>query len=150
MNKKITFFGLSLAIFLAFIFFIKGPQVPKQYSPQDFSAASSSVSVSTPTKVSIPKNLSVNFVVGAKNYSANVPAGSTTYDAMNILASTTDFSFKSDFYSGLGYFIEEINGVKNSGGYYWTLYVDGKYSEVGASSYKLLSGDSVEWKYEKK
>ena len=58
-------------------------------------------------------------------------------------------TFTSTYYSGLGYLIDELNGVKNENGMYWTLYVNGKYSVVGASGYKLSEGDSIEWKYEK-
>lgn len=94
-------------------------------------------------------NVKINFVVGTSSYSVLVPEGSTVYDAMNILASTTPFNFVAKNYSGLGYFIEEINGIKNSNSMYWTLYVNGVYSTVGASEYVLLQGDEVEWKYEK-
>ena len=150
MNKKIIFYGLSLAIFLAFIFFTKGYETSETSYPTTFSSASSSVSFATSTKVSHFDNKEqINFIVGANNYPVNAPVGSTAYDAMNILASTTDFTFKSVFYSGLGYFIEEINNVKNSHGQYWTLYVNGKYSDVGVSDYKLSQGDVIEWKYEK-
>ena len=140
MNKKIIFYGLLLATLLAIFFCLKSPGQTKSLP----------VSVATSTKVSHFDNKEqINFIVGAKNYSVSTPVGSTAYDAMNILASTTDFTFKSVFYSGIGYFIEEINNVKNSGGQYWTLYVNGKYSNVGASDYKLSSGDIIEWKYEK-
>ena len=69
---------------------------------------------------------------------------------MNQLSLNGNFSFKAKNYSGLGYFVEEINGIKNADGFYWTLYINNKYSTVGVSQYKLMSGDSVWWKYEKK
>jgi hypothetical protein len=91
----------------------------------------------------------ITFSAGQSSYPADVKDGSTVYDAMLTLASTTNFSFKSQYYSGIGYFIKEINNQPNEGGTYWTLYINGKYSNVGASEYRLKSGDSVEWKYEK-
>jgi len=51
---------------------------------------------------------------------------------------------------GLGSFIQEINGVENSSGAYWTFYVNGRYSTTGASQYVLSQGDTIEWKFEKK
>jgi hypothetical protein len=148
MNKKITYVGLLLTIFVVFIFLIKisTPFTKSPPSPLSISTSLSTTSSSTENKTS---EIEINFVAGAKDYSLSVPAGSTIYDAMNILASTTDFSFSATLYPGLGYFINEINGVKNSDGNYWTLYVNGNYSNVGASDYKLSKGDSVEWKYEK-
>lgn len=94
--------------------------------------------------------IKVNLFAGDVGYIANVVEGASVYDVMATLASTTSFRFKARHYSSLGYFIEEINGVKNSNGAYWTLYVNGKYSPVGASEYALRQGNSVEWKFEKK
>ena len=93
--------------------------------------------------------IKVVIYIGGKNIEFFVPDGSTVYDAMVLLSAsqTADFSFKAKAYPGIGYFIEEINGIKNTGGKYWTLYVNGKYATVGASDYKLLAGDKVEWEY---
>jgi len=147
MNKKIIVYELSLAIILAIFFCLK------TQNQEEFLKITPSfrVSVSTTTKISqLPeKKIQISLVAGEKSYTDSVPSGSTIYDAMNILASTTDFSFKSTFYPGLGYFIEEINGVKNSGGQYWTLYVNNLYSNVGAAAYNVAQGDIIEWKYEK-
>ncbi len=107
-------------------------------------APQASSSVSSETGI-----IKIDLVAGDSRYSANVPASSTAYDAMTALASTTDFRFKGEYFSGLGYFIEEINGKPNQNGYYWTLYVNGKYSNIGASQYALRDKDEVEWKYEK-
>lgn len=95
------------------------------------------------------QKIKVSFTAGEFSRSFDIPADSTAYDLMTELASTTDFAFKSRYYSGLGYFVQEINGRPNAGGAYWTLYVNGKYSNVGASQYKLQPGDAVEWRYEK-
>ena len=102
-----------------------------------------------PASASSVPVMHIVFSAGPNSYSADVKSGSTVYDAMLALASSTNFAFKSQYYSGLGYFINEINSQPNGGGTYWTLYVNGKYSNVGASQYKLQPGDSVEWKYEK-
>lgn len=89
-------------------------------------------------------------------YDISVEKGATVYDVMAKLASSTcgeqcrtvnSFSFSARYYSGLGYFIDAINGIKNANGSYWTLYVNGKYATVGASTHQLSEGDSIEWKY---
>lgn len=83
-------------------------------------------------------------------YTASVPTNSSVYDAMNIISSTTSFRFKAKYYSGLGYFIQEVNEITNLNGTYWTLYINGLYSTKGASQYVLKNGDIIEWKFEKK
>jgi len=94
-------------------------------------------------------NVTVSVSAGSSSYAIEVPKGTTAYDAMTTLASeNSSFTFKSKLYSGLGYFIQEINGVPNAGGKYWTLYLNGKYSNVGASQYVLQQGDNVEWRFE--
>ncbi len=146
MNKKNLLAAAIFFVFVAAFIFLKNYQtLGTTPNPSYSSSTVSQTLVASATE----KKISVNFSAGDKKYSLAVSAGSSIYDAMNILASTTDFSFKASFYPGLGYFIDEINGIKNQSGEYWTLYVDGSYSNVGASSYKLKDGDSVEWKYEK-
>jgi hypothetical protein len=45
-----------------------------------------------------------------------------------------------------GYLVTSIDGVVGSGPKYWTLYVNGKESNVGASSYITSSSDKITWK----
>jgi hypothetical protein len=55
-----------------------------------------------------------------------------------------------DFGGSLGILVEEMNGIHNdqSKQMYWTLSINGKRSEVGASSAHVKPGDTVTWKYE--
>lgn len=55
-----------------------------------------------------------------------------------------------DFGGSLGLFVEAINGVKNEEGkqMYWTLYVNGTRSSLGASSARVKPGDVITWKFE--
>lgn len=104
----------------------------------------------TPAETGPAEKIGVSLAAGDKVYQISILKGSNVYDAMISLAasSTAHFSFSAKEYPGIGYFIEEINGVKNAGGKYWTLYVNGKYAPVGASDYKLLEGNRAEWKFE--
>jgi len=78
--------------------------------------------------------------------------GTTTspvLDVMHALAGKGSFSFSGQDFPGLGFFVEEMNGRKNTDGYYWILLVNGKKSDLGASQARLKEGDVVEWRYEK-
>jgi hypothetical protein len=45
-----------------------------------------------------------------------------------------------------GYFVTSINGVAGNGPKYWTMYVNGKESNVGASDYITKDSDTITWK----
>ncbi len=52
-------------------------------------------------------------------------------------------------FSGVGEYVTSINGIKeDSGKNFWAFYVNGKQANLGASDYKLKSGDKVVWKLE--
>lgn len=75
--------------------------------------------------------------------------GATALEALRRTANV-----KTKFYSGMGEYITEINGVheNKSSGEYWMVYrwKDNKWKQldVGANSYKLKSGDNIKFKYE--
>ena len=95
--------------------------------------------------------ISASLKVQDKTYSTKIKEGSCAYDLMNALK-TQGFSFSATKYSSLGFFITEINGVKEDrkNSTYWTLYINGKEAAVGASQLILKEGDLIEWKNEKK
>ena len=66
---------------------------------------------------------------------------------MEQLQNEGKINFKEKTYSGMGEFIEEINGIKN-GEKNWIYYVNNKKAEIGVSNYKINIGDIVSWKYE--
>lgn len=55
-----------------------------------------------------------------------------------------------DFGGELGVFVEAINGIRNdaASSKYWTLYINGERSNVGASLEIVQPGDTVTWKFE--
>ncbi len=76
----------------------------------------------------------------------------TVFDLLKAAVSVESNNFRFDYkdYGGdMGAFITAINGLANdpAGAKYWQFWVNGEYSKVGASVYKLKDGDSVEWKY---
>ena len=94
--------------------------------------------------------INISLSVLGNNYQTKVKSGSTVYDTMINLQNTKEnnFSFVSKNYSGLGSFIEEINGVKGIPGKYWLYYLNGKKASLGVSKNILKNGDKIEWKQE--
>jgi hypothetical protein len=66
-------------------------------------------------------------------------------NALDLLNSTHTVVAK-DYGPGMGEFVESIDGVTPDSKHYWEFFVNGKSSNVGASSYILKNGDSLEWK----
>ena len=88
-------------------------------------------------------------MVGSSTYRFYAVPGTTVYDAMIALKAAGTIVFTGENYPTLGFFVESINGTKNTGGYYWFLYVNGASSDTGISQTHLSPGDTVEWRYKK-
>jgi hypothetical protein len=73
---------------------------------------------------------------------------STVLDVMHTLAAEGSLSFSGRDFPSLGFFVEEINGHKGAGGYYWILHINGTPSQKGASQAVISPEDVVEWRYE--
>jgi len=96
------------------------------------------------------QNIKFTLNVLDKTYKASIKEGATLYDAMNNIQSVKEnnFAFSGKEYPSLGFFVKEINGVKDGSGKYWLYYVNGKEASVGASVYVLKEGDIISWKQE--
>lgn len=112
--------------------------------------ASSSPAMNTSTPIQTQNTIPVSLAIADKNFSANVPARSSVYDLMIILSQKNELTFSGKNYSGMGFFVEEINGLKNdpSSGKYWIYYVNSQTANLGASNHILKPGDNIMWKYE--
>lgn len=52
--------------------------------------------------------------------------------------------------SDYGQYVDSIEGhVGGSDGKYWSFYVDGTMSNIGAADYKQLGGEVITWKFQK-
>ncbi len=87
--------------------------------------------------------------VNGTKYESEVNKEISVYDFMNQLRNEGKITFKEKTYSGIGKFIEEINGLKSDGDNYWIYYVNGVEASIGVSNYKISPDDVVSWKYEK-
>lgn len=75
--------------------------------------------------------------------------GMTVHQAMVQAEANGELNYETSEYSGLGVFVESINGIGKDSAKNWILRVNGKLASVGASGYTLQSGDQIAWTYEK-
>ena len=125
---------------------------PELQAPEETSVAIGSSSGSANT-VSVSKTatlaLTVSLRVDGATHSVLIREGDTIEQAMQTLKENGGITYSTREYSGLGSFVESINGKAANDNFYWILYVNGKKSPTGISSTRLLPGDSIEWKYER-
>lgn len=105
----------------------------------------------TPEQQTAPANTSqITIVIEGKKYSIPIESEQSVYDAMRTLHSTGQVDIKFKNYSGLGHFVDGINGV-NSDTFrtkYWIYYINDTKAQIGISQYTLKSKDIITWKYE--
>lgn len=68
-------------------------------------------------------------------------------NALDLLKASHKVDVKT--YSGLGEFVDGIDGVKSDTQHFWSFYVNGKQATVGAGSYTTKTSELIEWKFEK-
>jgi hypothetical protein len=100
---------------------------------------------STVSKDEIINKITVSLEILDKKYLVKVNDGATVYEVMKI-ARDQGFYFNGKEHLGLGFFVEEINGVRGNGGKYWMYYVNDKEAELGISRYIIKKGDIISWK----
>lgn len=74
----------------------------------------------------------------------------TAHQVMQQAAEQCGFSYQWKKYASLGVFVDALAGVttNKTKGKYWIYYVNGTKANVGVSSYTIVSGDELLWKYE--
>ena len=136
-TKKLIFIIFLLIICLVLIYIYKIP--PKQNTLNRQYLLN--------TKQVFP-DINTILEINETKYETEIAKNETVYDLMNKLKTEGKINFKEKTYSGMGKFIEEINGIKN-GEKYWIYYVNGEKATIGVSNYKINEGDIVSWRYEK-
>jgi hypothetical protein len=87
--------------------------------------------------------------INGVKYESTVESQESVYDFMAQLQNEGKINFKSKTYTGMGKFIDELNGIRGNGDKYWIYYVNNKKARIGVSNYKINPGDVVSWRYEK-
>ena len=137
-TKKLIFIIFLLIICLVLIYIYKIP--PKQNTLDRQGLLN--------TKQVLPVKNVVTLEINGIKYESEISEEISVYDFMYNLRTKGEIDFKEKTYSGIGKFIEEINGVKN-GDKYWIYYVNNNKATIGVSNYKINEGDIISWRYEK-
>lgn len=99
-----------------------------------------------------PETIPITIAIEDTTFQIQVKPNATVYEAMLALQQENKITFSVKNFSSLGYFVEEINGKKNSPrtGFYWTYYINNQEAKLGISNYIIRSNDIIVWKYENK
>lgn len=75
--------------------------------------------------------------------------GQTVLELLKTVAQENNLPVMTRDYGSLGVMVtqigDKINGQDNK---YWQYYINGKYSEIGAGSYKLTGSEKIDWRFE--
>ncbi|HNW71761.1 MAG TPA: DUF4430 domain-containing protein [Candidatus Paceibacterota bacterium] len=141
-NKILIAIIICLLLFISF-FYISNKNKKNNYSPPQITE--------NPTKNDKEEKGRTQTAILEINkikYTGEIKNGESIYSFMNSLREKEKITFIEKNYSGMGAFVEEINGIKNNGEKNWIYYVNGKKANIGISNYKINSGDTVSWVYE--
>ena len=155
--KKLWIILVIIAAVSGYVGYGWKPTAKEQVTRSEEQTVSTTVAVPTSTAQRVEpldtvpvQTITSSLVVNNTTYSLAIPANSTAYDFMKLLREKTSFNFTGrDFGGPLGFFVEEINGVKN-GQKFWIFSINGKKSQLGVSNYRIQSGDIISWNYEDK
>ena len=92
--------------------------------------------------------LHASLVVGATPYDLRFRAGETLYQAMQRLQASGALTIEGKDFSGIGFFIDGLNGVMNGSGKYWVYTINGVKASVGVEGYRPNAGDTLVWTFE--
>jgi len=97
------------------------------------------------------QNIGATMEVGEKIETKILKNGTTAFQFMQMLKEESKLSFSGTDYPDMGFFVEEINGIKNDSkqNYYWMYYINDQPAVEGISAYVLKNNDRITWKYEK-
>jgi len=136
-------FGISLVLFGVF-FLTSKITTPKEVSSLPIVNSTNTVHKTNSKTTKIAETI---LEVNGIKYESKITGVISVYQFMKKLQKEGKINFKDITYSGMGKFIEEINGVRN-GNKSWIYYVNEKKANIGISNYKIKTGDVVSWKYE--
>lgn len=81
------------------------------------------------------------------NFLVNLQKGDSGWDILSRAAKENHFSLAYHQYS-FGIWIIKLGDIENHDNYYWALYYNGAYSQVGISDLKPEPNDEITWKFE--
>lgn len=140
-NKKLYVAVLILVVVLLGVKFL--PSFYGGLKNQDNNKVSES-------KNNTPKQSIVTLSIEGNNLEQTFKDNQSAYDLMVAFKNDGKLSFSGKDYKDMGYFVEEINGIKNGSvkNKYWIFYINGKSSDVSVSKYILQPNDKISWNFE--
>lgn len=131
MNRRFVLYALIALITFGIALYISLP-TPLAETPRTVNAISS-----------------VNIVVdGLETRTLQKTEGTTALALLHTYVQELNLVFREKAYAGMGTLVEQIGEKKNGeDGKYWHYYVNGKLAPVGADSYVIQNGDTIEWKF---
>lgn len=141
MNKQLKIFSGVVVIALAILIMVG-------LSNRNNTTPTPTTKTEAEQNQTLPVTLSIEHPKAPKTYTITVQEGATAMAVTEKASQQYDFQLGVKEYS-FGKLVESIDGVSadQSANQYWTLYINGQMSNVGASDYKVKSGDTVSWKY---
>lgn len=154
MYKKILLTAGIILVTIATIFALRNTSHIQETTPlQEETASTTQETVSIPTENQVSDKKiepeSTPQPEPKRAYLLSIASDTTVLKAMMELSTSSEFTFSGQEFPGLGFFVEEIGGLKNADGFYWTLFIDGKPSALGVSSARVTPASRVEWRYQK-
>lgn len=94
------------------------------------------------------QKINVILAIPQREFNITITEGATVYDMLSLIGQKENINFVFKNFSGLGFYVDSIDGVKSGSGKFWIYYINGKKAETGISNYKLKAGDRVLWQLE--
>lgn len=94
------------------------------------------------------QKINITLTIPQREFNITITEGASVYDLLSLIGQKENINFGFKDFSGSGFFVDSIDGVKSENGKYWIYYINGKKAEAGISNYKLKAGDSILWKLE--
>ena len=148
-SKRVLLVGLVIALCITpFFFLLSDTRAPETSTP----------AIENASRTGTPEGLANE----EKPAEAKLAVASTSPHSHTFIAETAgtlesvmqerredgSLIYTSKLYPTLGSFVESIGGLKNAGGSYWMLYINGSLSSSGMSQAMVKRGDRIEWRYE--
>jgi len=81
-------------------------------------------------------------------FTAEVDGTKNLLQVMEESLRENEIIFTYESYPGIGELVTQIGGKKNGDeNKYWQFWINGEYSMVGVSSYMVMGGDLIKWKF---
>jgi len=145
-KQSVKILLISVSLFLLAAACVKTANSPESYTPLPILSPTGSEAQNRGSSISPSQTKSGE--IGT----TPTPAQSSTISYKGVADKSALELLKSKYqvgtkqFSGLGEFVESINGVKPDSKHFWAFYVNGKSATLGASSYVTKNSDTIEWR----